>query len=158
MGNPLTYDIVVASVFFVAVVIGASAGFRKLFPIPLILLAALPLTARIPWLMQHLPWQMTSPQAGLFIVILLLALVLAIIAVVPRARTAAGRISGAVFAVACAVPIVAHVSLTAALTTDMQEVRKNSVTGPVVFAIGEALLPLPGTPESLFKRPEQPKQ
>ncbi len=112
----------------------------------------------VPWLMKLLPSDMTSVHAGFIIMALSLVLVLVIIAVVPRARTAAGRLSGAVFAVACAMLILAFVSLNAELTASMQEVRKSSVTGPVVFALGDALLSMPATPNSLIKKPEQPKQ
>ena len=157
MGNPLTYDIVVASAVFLSVIIGAFAGFRRLFLIFLVSLAVPLLMRLVPWLMKFLPGEMTSVHAGFVIMALSLALVLVIIAVVPRARTAAGRLSGAVFAVACAMLILAFVSLNAELTTSMQEARKSSVTGRVVFALGDALLSMPATPNSLMKKPEQPK-
>ena len=165
MGNPLNFDIFVGLVFLLFLLAGVFFGFRKMlviFVTPLVanLLALLLYSNTRDFFRQFIEPPMLSDALVVGVLpVLSWVLVLVIMIRMRGARSAAGRVFGVIFSMAWAMLIVATVSLKFSLSTDMQEVRKSSITGPAVFAVGDALMKLlPDNPDDFFKKPEQPKQ
>lgn len=150
MSGPLKYDLIIGLLFLAAAGIGARFGFFKLFLIVLALLVPgiidglLFLTLGKEQVFSFVFSGRSSLLFGFSIAkfILPLALLIWIIARVPRAHSALSRASGALFAVV----LVGFVAVIGSVMTDtiigLREVRAKSLTGPVIFALGDRLMPL----------------
>ncbi len=161
MNSPLTFDLIIGLAFFFAVLFGAAFGFFRMLLIFLAfyssMIAALLLMAagvNVPHLMAQDRVLAAAVAFGMPLALTILA-----IAFGPRARSAAGRFFGVFLAAAWATVAVPAATMVASLANpDMQQVlREKTLTGPAVFAVGDALVSLLPDNPGTFQKRGQPK-
>ena len=157
--KPQEFDLIVGLIFLIAIIFGLLFGLRKMIYLSLAaysvtVVALLLLAAQIAL------FQLTTQNPMLLLVIpvvrfgIPLLLIGWIIADIPGPRSGAGRIYGLLFALAWATVEISTGALAASPKTRHDTVEK-SLTGPVLFAVGNAWASLVPMPDYL-KSSEQP--
>jgi hypothetical protein len=164
MSAPLIYDLIIGSLFLAVAGIGARFGIFKLF----LIFLAFWMSSIIKWLLvlvlgmkQFLILVQSTPFGFLDIAMIFVTLVLVIwiIVRVPRAHSALSRASGALFAVVLSGCVAVIGSFMTNMIIDLREVRAQSLSGPIIFALGDLLIAqLPDDPDDFFGKPAKVEQ
>jgi len=157
MGNPITFDLIVGLVFAFAIIFGLLFGIFKMFLLFLafyssFILGMLLMAAGVN--VSQLGHQNLVLATATMVGIPLMSIIL-VLSFVRGAKSAGARVFGVVFATAWATLVVSATTMGVSLShPEMQQVlREKAVTGPAVFAVGDALVSLlPGNAEILKKQ------
>jgi hypothetical protein len=167
MSSPLIYDLIIGLLFLAATYVGARFGFFKIF---LIFLASYVPSVLAKLLVfnlagkQFLTFLFTRPTLlfsyfDIAMTIVVLVLVIWIIVRMPRAHSVSSRASGALFAMVLVGFVAVIGSPITDIHLDLQEVRAKSLSGPVIFALGDRLIAqLPDNPDGFFRKPAKAEQ
>ena len=153
----MAFDLIVAAIFLIPIMLGARFGFFKMlliflaFHSPLIVTAALVAAGvDLSYPMSHDRVIALAETMGIPFLLIILA-----VAFGPRAKSAAGRVFGVLFSGGWAVLLVtvATANLLFALPETYRTINERTLTGPALLAMANKLvLLLRDSPSSFFKR------